>query len=151
MIKRYATNWSVAYDHKNFIVQNTVRTKSNIWEWGCSLDEWSTLRHPNLLVGSRPYLQIECYPFASKAGAYPRGARWSVNRLLTLPTNTGQVRRNLPDTNTLAYLPGASVTKRERRTPCVNVLNFFISSLMTRPNKLEGLSLETLFQSGLRI
>ncbi len=36
-----------------------------------------------------------------------------MNRLLTLPTNIGQVRRNLPETNTLAYLPGASVTKRE--------------------------------------
>ncbi len=75
-----------------------------------------------------------------------------LGRLLALPESIRPGSKGLQRANTLAYLPVASVTKKEsciRSTPGVNVIKLFPSLLTTRPNKLECLYLAKTFQSSL--
>jgi hypothetical protein len=70
-----------------------------------------------------------------------------LGRLLALPANIRLGWNGLPGTNTLAYYEKSLLTAvKHFKTLAtgVNVINFFPSSLMMRPNKLGCLSLEAL-------
>ncbi len=66
---------------------------------------------------------------------------------MVLPANVRVDRKVIARTNTLAYLASSSAMKEKifiTLTPSVHFIKLFYLLQIMRPNKLEGLSLETL-------
>jgi hypothetical protein len=97
------------------------------------------------------YLSLASFPALSKvcvkAGAYPSEALftfWALARLLGLPTNIRQGWKDLPGTNTLAYMPAVSEKKIFDIGTCANVVKLYTTVSYKFWNKLECSSLASL-------